>query len=332
VAQPEDHIPQADLFPRIGEYDKWAIKWGYGYVAGKNADEDKTILSRLTTEQNSKNPLLYFGNGETPDKKPDPRNLTEDLGDNAMKASTYGIKNLERILPNLPAWTAEENDLNQNITEMYKQVEQQYYRYMGHVLANVSGVYYNIRTDAQKQPSFMPIPINKQKEALSFFNSQLFNTPLWLLNKAVLSHVNINPAEPNFIEDTQVKVLNSLMDIGKLNQLIGYQKRFGSATIAPEVYISIIHRMIWDGLKGNGPVKTDNYRRNLQKSYLQNLFVVLAGRDDASAETDASSILKADLLLLNGEIKQAITRVEDPMTLYHLKDLQSRIKDAMNKK
>lgn len=30
----------------------------------------------------------------------DPRQQNEDLGDNAMKASAYGIKNLKRIVPN----------------------------------------------------------------------------------------------------------------------------------------------------------------------------------------------------------------------------------------
>ncbi len=29
VAQPEDGIDVADLIPRIGPYDIWAIKWGY---------------------------------------------------------------------------------------------------------------------------------------------------------------------------------------------------------------------------------------------------------------------------------------------------------------
>jgi len=32
VAQPEDHIGEKGIFPRIGEYDKWAIEWGYKWL------------------------------------------------------------------------------------------------------------------------------------------------------------------------------------------------------------------------------------------------------------------------------------------------------------
>lgn len=32
VAQPEDHVTEAGLLPRIGEYDKWAIEWGYHWT------------------------------------------------------------------------------------------------------------------------------------------------------------------------------------------------------------------------------------------------------------------------------------------------------------
>src|SRR4029077_14802962 len=39
VAQPEDHISPKDLLPKIGEYDKWAIKYGYSYTGKNNFGE-----------------------------------------------------------------------------------------------------------------------------------------------------------------------------------------------------------------------------------------------------------------------------------------------------
>ncbi|MFX7010032.1 zinc-dependent metalloprotease, partial [Acinetobacter baumannii] len=42
VAQPEDNITRKGIYPRIGDYDKWAIKWGYGYIPGKDEEERKT--------------------------------------------------------------------------------------------------------------------------------------------------------------------------------------------------------------------------------------------------------------------------------------------------
>ena len=31
VAQPEDGVSERGLFPRVNDYDKWAIRWGYQY-------------------------------------------------------------------------------------------------------------------------------------------------------------------------------------------------------------------------------------------------------------------------------------------------------------
>jgi ribosomal protein S18 acetylase RimI-like enzyme len=136
VAQPEDNITSKGLYPRIGDYDKWAILWGYKYDPELTEEEDKKIMSKLATDS-LKNPRLWFG-GEGFNF--DPRAQTEDLGDNAMKASDYGIKNLKRILPNLPEWTREEADEYDNLEEMYENVIQQFARYMGHVTKNVGGV------------------------------------------------------------------------------------------------------------------------------------------------------------------------------------------------
>jgi hypothetical protein len=137
VAQPEDKIGQAGLFPKIGDYDKWAIQWGYTYTGLNDAEEDRKINNKWIIDNLSKNPRVWFG-GEG--RNDDPRAQTEDLGDNAMLASEYGIKNLKRIIVNLPEWTKEEGDRYENLSDMYGQVVGQFSRYMGHVLRNVGGV------------------------------------------------------------------------------------------------------------------------------------------------------------------------------------------------
>jgi hypothetical protein len=100
VAQPEDKIDEKGLFPRIGDYDKWAIRWGYGYVAGDTKETQKEESNKLIIKTLSENPRTYFGTYELGNPN-DPRNQSEDLGDNAMKASAYGIKNLKYILKKL---------------------------------------------------------------------------------------------------------------------------------------------------------------------------------------------------------------------------------------
>ena len=80
------------------------------------------------TKEAYKNRRLWFGTEASPY---DPRYQTEDIGDNAMKASAYGIKNLKRILPNLIIWSAEKGESYSELEEMYNALTGQFRRYMG---------------------------------------------------------------------------------------------------------------------------------------------------------------------------------------------------------
>ncbi|HEY0175446.1 MAG TPA: zinc-dependent metalloprotease [Pedobacter sp.] len=329
VAQPEDHIPQKDLFPRIGDYDKWAIEWGYKASHAADAEDDKRIVREWIVSRTSKNRRLWFGDGET--RKFDPRCQTEDLGDNAMKASTYGIKNLRRILPNLVSWTHEEGGINENLAEMYKTLQDQYFRYMGHVLKNVGGVSYTIKSEEQAGASYYPVSKSMQQEALAFFDRQLFTTPYWLMNKAVLDKISL-PAGPNFIEDTQIKVLNSLLDLDRISKMLAATNQFGAKAYPANEYIAAIHKSIWHELASAGAIKMDSYRRNLQKAYFGAELTILSSREPANTETDTFSIIKADIIALQQEINRALPRAHDQLTFYHLKDMQHRIKEVTNPK
>ena len=328
VIQPEDNPTAKHIFPKIGEYDKWAIEWGYKYIGAPTADDDKKVMARLTTAKNAASPRVWFGDGEK--LKFDPRCQTEDLGDNAMKASAYGIKNLQRIVPNLPEWTAEEGGLNENLPKMYVQIQNQYFRYMGHVLKNIGGVRYTVRSDADKAAAYEPVPRAMQLEAVTFFNNQLFKTPDWLLNKTIIDRTTL-PQATNFVEDLQVRVLNTLLDIEMMKKMMASEKQFGNQAFPIYELIATLHKGIWDELK-NPNVKIDIYRRNLQKSYVGAMVDLMMSKDPANTESDASSVVRADLLQLENEIKTAISKATEPMTIYHLKDLQDRVKNAAKPK
>lgn len=324
VAQPEDNIPQELLFPRIGEYDTWAIEWGYKASHAKDLEEDTRIVRQWIIDRNAQSKRVWFGDGEL--KQIDARNQTEDLGDNAMKASSYGIRNLQRILPELPKWTAETGGVGNNLADAYAALKGQYTRYVNHVLKNIGGVCQTLKADGDTASVFEVVPAAMQLEAVQFFQDQVFATPLWLLNPAVA----VEPASPDFVEDMQVRGLNSLLDIKRLNTISSNMKQFGAKALPLHEYVAAIHEGIWRELKVDGPVVVDSYRRNLQKSYLGSLLTVLISKDPASNETDASSILRYDLLTLQKEVKQALTRSTDPMTQIHLEDLQYRISSALD--
>ncbi|MCW3116610.1 MAG: zinc-dependent metalloprotease, partial [Chitinophagaceae bacterium] len=273
------------------------------------------------------NQRLWFGADDGETKRNDPRCQSEDLGDNAMQASRYGIKNLKRILPNLDEWTKQDGGSYDDLTSMYKAVKDQYFRYMQHVMMNIGGIYITPKSQSDKGIVIEPAPIEKQKDAIAFFNSELFNTPYWILDQKITTLVSESP-QPDFVQDLQVKALNKLLDIKKLNQLLASQHQFSTKAFPLDEYISAIHKGIWKELKQGNP-NMDSYRRNLQKAYIGSEQNILLSTSADYTETDAFTMIKMDILQLQKEIALAIPRTKDKLTRFHLLDIQERIKKTL---
>jgi len=341
VAQPEDKIGPAGLYPRIGEYDKWAIQWGYKPILNtKDEDEDNKILNKWVIDNVDANPRLWFG-GEA--QNFDPRAQTEDLSDNSMKASEYGIKNLKRILLELPQWTKEEADKYDNLEDMYIKLVGQFGRYMNHVSKNVGGIYETFKSVEEPGDVYQPTPKATQKEAVAFLNVQLFQTPTWLLNKDILNKF-ANPAGTESVANTQANVLNSLLSPGRLFRMATTYARYGTTnSYGADELMDDVKKEIWSELKTKKPI--DIFRRNLQKTHVEALinlinpqqvflppslprsFALLFGGDIKN--TDIPSIARANLVALRAEIIAAIPATTDKLSKYHLQDVVARIKEAL---
>jgi hypothetical protein len=138
------------------------------------------------------------------------------------------------------------------------------------------------------------------------------------------------PAQPNFLEDLQVRALNKLLDIGKINQLLANTRQFGNKPLSVDEYIKMIHEIIWKELKSNKPI--DPYRRNLQKSYVGALQQILTSTKPDVTETDVYSIARADFIRLQNEIHLSIPKQTDALSKYHLQDIEVRIKNTLEAK
>jgi hypothetical protein len=343
VAQPEDNITPRGLYPRIGDYDKWAILWGYKGIADtKDEEADKKILNKWVIDSLKANPRLWFG-GEGFNF--DPRAQTEDLGDNSMKASEYGIRNLKRILLGLPEWTKEEADQYDNLEGMYGQLVGQYSRYMGHVVKNVGGIYETFKSIEQSGDVYEPTPKATQKEAVDFLSKQLFTTPAWLLNKDILNKFS-NPAATEAVGTVQANVLNSLLSGGRLFRMSICTGRYGAANVyGPDELLADAKKSVWSELTTGATI--DIYRRALQKTYIEALINLInpppatpvpAGLPrglvalftGSIKNTDVPSIARAQLVELKAEITAAIPRTTDKLSRYHLQDAAERIRQALN--
>jgi hypothetical protein len=339
VAQPGDGIGDAGMFPRIGDYDKWAIQWGYKATFAKDEKDDQKITNKWVTDSLKANPRLWFGTESNPF---DPRSQTEDLGDNSVKASEYGIANLKRIVPNLTEWTKEEADKYDNLETMYAAVVSQYTRYMGHVLKNVGGVYETPKSVEQVgEDVYAATPKELQKDAVVFLNKQVFETPEWLLNKDILNKIN-NPVSTDLVGNVQVNVLNSLLSVSRLNRMAVAANRFGTKNeYTLDVMMDDVKNGIWSELATHKAI--DGNRRNLQKAYVDALKKVLEpapappGRSAQAIvndtwNTDAVSVARGQLVALKKQVDGAIPGTADRLSRYHLQDVSDRIKKALDPK
>jgi hypothetical protein len=162
VAQPEDG--DVALMPNIGIYDKHAIKWGYRPILDTSAEDEKPTLDQWILAH-ADDPMYRFGHQQVGDVV-DPSSQTEDLGDDAVKAGGYGIKNLKRIVPELITWTAEDGKDYDDLGTLYQQVVNQFNRYTRHVAANIGGVYEYHKTYEQEGAVYTHVPKAHQKACM----------------------------------------------------------------------------------------------------------------------------------------------------------------------
>jgi len=267
VAQPEDGITRAGIFPRIGIYDKWSIEWGYRWLPQFQTPEDEVAFSNQSIIEKLKTDVRYtFGTESDPN---DPRNQSEDLGDDSMLASLYGIKNLKRIVPQILTWSYEPNKSYAGAGEIYSGVVSQFNRYLGHVTKNVAGIYSNSITVEQTDEIAREfVPANIQKRAIAFLNEQLFTTPEWLIDRQLMEKAKILPV--NVICSLQSGVLARLINKNTLdkmseNEILNGKKAYTSAQMFND-----LKKVIWSNLG-----QSDIYKRNMQKAYVENLINLL---------------------------------------------------------
>ena len=339
VAQPEDK--GVSLMPGIGVYDKYSIAWGYRPIPGKTAEEEKEILNGWITKH-AGDPMYRFGHQQAGDVV-DPSSQTEDLGDDAMLASYYGIKNLKRIVPNLIKWTTEAGKDYSDLEAMYEQVLSQFNRYMGHVANNVGGVYEHYKTADQEGAVYTHVPKEKQAEALAFLDENLFKTPQWLIDKTIFDRIEYSGAVER-IRGLQERTLKNLLSLGKMARLIENETLNGAQAFKLTDMTTALRNSIWTEIK-NGR-KIDTYRRNLQRAHIDRLAYLLKAENQSkrrgsdyikstavnTSQSDIRAIARFELNTLKGIAKRGQTQSSDNMTSIHLKDIEERIKIILNPK
>jgi hypothetical protein len=329
IAQPGDGFTGSDYIRRIGPYDHYSVNWGYRVMPdAPTADAERPILHAWIMEH-AGDPIYRFNGGGGGD----PSTQTEDLGNDPVRASGYGIANLMRVVPRLLEWTTSSGEDFTNLDEIYGETVGQWARYVGHVSTMIGGVYENHKTADQPGAVYAAVPRAEQEEALAFLADQVFDAPEWLADPRILERLEAAGGAQR-IADRQAAVLSGLLSPQRLHRMWEIQVRDPAAAYPLPDFMGDLKEMIWTELAGGMTI--DPYRRQLQRTHVERLAFLLTEEPDAPqspwappavdvSRSDIRPLARQQLRALRDEATRAAGRAPDALTLAHLQDVAGRI-------
>ncbi|HEY2825538.1 MAG TPA: zinc-dependent metalloprotease, partial [Gemmatimonadales bacterium] len=338
VAQPGDNVL---LSPKIGPWDFYTINWGYRLIKGAASPEaERPLLDSLARLQD-RHPEFQFG-----DDGDDPRTQSETLGDDPVKAATFGVANIKRLMPMImPATTADKLDTYGDMASLYNNVVGQWGREINGVAQVVGGVYHTDKYPGQAGPVYTPVPRERQAAAVKFLNDNVFQTPMYLLDPQI-QRLTENEGSLSRIRARQDAVLTTILNDDKLARLAD---QAATATAADPAYtladlFGDLRHGIFSELADTSRVTVDAYRRNMQRALVEQLDRLVngtsaaggaggrGGRGGASPRpADARALARLELKDLETMVSNAVPHASDRMTQAHLEDLKADIQKALDK-
>ena len=310
VAQPGD---DTCLMPVIGPYDKFAIEWGYRPFPGKDREAEMEDLRAMVVEM-QEDPIYRFSSPTGSD----PSALTEAIGDDAMRASDYGVDNLKRIADNLTDWSFEDGEDYSELQELYSNVVGQWSCYTGHVMANIGGVVRTRKRQGQDGVPYAMVDSDRQERAMEYLNRQVFSTPEWMLDADILDRFQGSGAV-DLVRARQAQALNQVLNVPRMNRLVEQEAFHGNDAYSLGEMLDDLRAGVWSEVGSGGD--TDAYRRNLQRAYLDRMKALM--EDEAAMQSDVAPFVRGQLMVLRDELAAAGS--SHRATRLHFEDAIARI-------
>jgi hypothetical protein len=305
----------------MGPYDHYAINWGYRKIENSSTPEEEIKTLDTWILDKAGDPIYRFG-GESFD----PSAQTESIGNDQVKASTYGIKNLKIVAKNLPKWTSNITNNYEDLAELYDELIGVWSRYAGHVAGNIGGVYEFNKKPIESGVIYEPVSKAKQQESLQWLHKNVFETQNWLLDKSILANMNESGYTTNMLNQ-QTRQLNGILNASKLKRMMDaevIQKDFYEVS---ELFKDL-RNGIFDEMKSSKNV--DLFRRNLQKAHIERLEMLLS--DKTLENTDIPSIVRGELEAIKAQLSIAKNSNLNKITKYHYVDCFEKIKQLLDPK
>ena len=321
VAQPGDEGVR--WVRMLGPYDHYAIDWGYRYLPGAESPQaEKDSLNAWITEKAGDPMFLYGGYSDS-----DPSAQTEAVGDDPIKATTYGMKNLRIVAENLAEWTTRPGENYSDLEELYGELLGVWSRYAAHVTANVGGIYEQLRTTDEAGNTYTHLPKEEQRAAVQFLSDHVFSTPDWLMPERVVA--NIGPSGViSRMRDLQTRQLDNLLSKGRLLRMVENEALHGTTAYTPTQMLADVRRGLWAEALAGKPI--DVYRRNLERAHVERLVELM--KEDTEKPSDVGALARAELNAIRSTAASAARRYPAGLVRYHLEGVAADISDALDSK
>ena len=288
VAQPGDGVKHVN--PTIGPYDLMAINWGYRwYPAG--TDEKQALTQLLHSYQGNE---YRYSEQQAMRDAIDPRAQIEDLGDDPVKSSRYGINNLKIVARHIVGWSRNDEP-EQNYDEaarLYHALIGQWHRLMYHVMTNIGGIYLErpmITGTADNlvvQPAFIHVDKERQRQSVQFLLDEVLCFPKWLFGSEEAKQIYVLQNTPKgtyelepsmLLKNTQNYVLWDLLSNERLVRMYQNEWTNGDKAFSPVDMMQMLHNHIFR--KTIAGQKVDVMERSLQKSFVDALITAAAEQE-----------------------------------------------------
>ncbi|MDQ6472425.1 zinc-dependent metalloprotease [Flavobacterium sp. LHD-80] len=330
IAQPGDQ--NIRFIRKMGAYDHYALNWGYRVIPNsKSPQDEKATLDKWILDK-AGNPIYKFGKQSSTF---DPSSQTEDIGNNSMKASTYGMKNLEYVANHLSEWTSKVTNDYDDLGELYKEMLDVWGRYVGHVVTNVGGVYENTKNPNQPGNVYEVVPKAKQIEAMNWLQANAFASPTWIVNINTLKNTEYAGYTETF-RNIQVRHLNNLLSVSRIGRLMD-NEILGADTYKALDFFKDLRKGIWKEATAASNVTI--YRRNLQRAYIDRMGALMTeelkpndrfGTYYNVAQSDLRALVRGELSTLKKSLTAAKATAVNTETKYHYEDCIKRIDLILN--
>ena len=341
VAQPEDNIAVADIVPRIGPYDKYAIMWGYTPIPNAGtSDQERPTLDQWSRMQDTIPWYRFSENNEG-----GYGTQSEAVGDaDPVKSTGLGFRNLRRVVTYISSAATKPGEDNDDLREIYNRTVQQWATEASHVATVVGGEQVQYKSGSQSGAVYTPLSRARQQEAMHFLSDNVFQTPTYLIQPDISRRIEAGGMITR-ITNAQARVLSSVLSDDRMNRLLDNEALAPANSYTLASMLDDLKHGVWTELS-QSRVSIDPYRRTLQNEFLNQIDRKLnpppvtgtptppfpGFTPPAPLSADARNELRGELVSVRADIRRAVGRAADRETQLHLEGADHQIGDILDPK